>query len=183
MIRLVLAVLIACVAANRPARSDEPVARALDLDFGSVVETWAAHAVCAAVPGPYRVLIDGLDADRYLDRERAAGKLAALCSADPAAHRWLLRARAVERRPEVRYWLNRLLRQLERCEACDGAGYCPEFRPSATEQPAYGGALCRRCGRSEWQHGLQWIEGCRYSYLACGACGGSGTYWNHYAVD
>jgi len=88
-----------------------------------------------------------------------------------------------ERRPEVRYWLNRILRAVYRCERCGGLGYCPTFEPVASEAPAYSGVPCRRCGRSEWQHGEQWIGDGVYGRPACDDCRGLGTYWNHYAVD
>jgi hypothetical protein len=185
--------------------------RALDLNFAAAVEeTVAEFSVPSSqlATGNWQLaaLIDRLDADRYADRERAGAKLLAACtaanpknqiprtkmgisdldlgaSADPSAVRWLLRARAVERRPEVRYWLNRILRSANRCDTCDGLGYCATYRPVASEAPAYSGVPCRRCGRSEWQHGEQWIgDGC-YGRLACEDCHGLGTYWTHYAVD
>jgi hypothetical protein len=174
------------------ARSDEIAPRALDVEFAAAVEEVVARCQVPGASGPSPELatgnsklatfLDALDADRYSDRARAGARLLALCQTDPTAQLRLLRARAVERRPEARYWLNRILRDLNRCAMCAGAGYCSEYRPTAGEQPAYSGLPCRQCRRFEWQHGLQWIEG-TYSYLACSDCHGSGTHWNHYAVD
>jgi hypothetical protein len=185
MNRLILVGLVACAVLNRPTRADEIAFRALDVDFAAALEAWVAQDGHKSIPTPYGNLIDQLDADHYGDRAQAGKRLQVLCTADTAGRLWLMRARAVERRPEARYWINRLLRQLNRCESCNGAGYCPEYRPASAppDQPAYVGVPCQRCKRFEWQHGWQWIEGCRYGFLACEECGGSGTYWNHYAVD
>jgi hypothetical protein len=157
--------------------------RVLDLEFTASLEEWVAETTPVTVPERYLTLIERLDAERYADRAKAGASLSAICGADPAGERWLIRSRAHERRPETRYWLNRILRQLNRCETCGGAGYCPEYRPVPSEQPTYVGTACRRCGRFEWQHGWQWIEGSRYGYLACDECLGFGTHWIHYAVD
>jgi hypothetical protein len=180
--------LLFILAAQGSVWSDEIVpisGRSLDLEFAAAAEGWVVQAARGGVPEPYRSLVDRLDADRYMDRSAAGAKLLKACTADPTALRWLMRGLAVERRPEARYWLNRILRQLNRCETCDGAGYCTEYRPTtpATEPAGYIGSPCRRCGRPEWNHGWQWIEGTRYGYLACSSCYGSGTHWNHYAVD
>jgi hypothetical protein len=182
---LILAGVIAWAGTSGPTRSDEIASRVLDLEFTAALEAWVAKVGHEAIPARYTKLIDQLDADRYGDRVDASKQLHELCTADASGKRWLIRARAVERRPEARYWINRLLRQLNGCETCDGAGYCPEYRPAPppADQPAYVGVPCQRCKRFEWQHGWQWIEGCRYGFLACEECGGSGTYWNHYAVD
>jgi hypothetical protein len=197
LVRMLVA-LFCLAAAHRPVWSDELAPRALDLDFAAAVEAWAAGVAGVRLPEPYGTLVEQLDADRYTERAAAGKKLFEICavpprssdlgfgaSADPSALRWLVRARAVERRPEPRYWLNRILRQLNRCETCDGAGYCPEYRPGpeSPDRPAYVGVPCQRCRRFEWQHGWQWVEGARYGYLACPDCNGFGTYWTHYAVD
>lgn len=195
-----LVALFCLAAAHRPVWSDEIAPRALDLDFTAAVEAWVAGVAAVRLPEPYGTLVERLDADRYADRAAAGKKLFEICasragssdsglraSADPSALRWLARARAVERRPEPRYWLNRILRQLNGCETCDGAGYCPEYRPGPespdSARSGYVGVPCQRCRRFEWQHGWQWIESNRYGYLACPACNGFGTYWTHYAVD
>jgi hypothetical protein len=191
-ILLALAILFGFVDANRPARADEvaPIsARAVDIEFVSAVEGMVVgggwQAAGQSISEPYGSLIEQLDSDRYSERAKAGARLLALCTNDQAGERFLLRARATERRPETRYWLNRLLRQIERCETCDGAGYCTEYRPTPAldNQPGYLGTPCRRCGRPEWNHGWQWIEGSRYGYLACAECLGFGTHWIHYAVD
>jgi hypothetical protein len=179
-----LGALIAFLSGFQPARAVELVPRTLDLDFASAVESWVAQLRPEMSTGPCDQLISQLDADRYTDREKAGSTLLALCAADPNCERWLFRLRAVERRPEVRYWLNRILRRLERCETCDGFGYCPEYRPVDTtpNRPEYWGIPCVRCRRLEWQHGECWTES-GYGRLACEACEGRGTYWNHFAVD
>jgi hypothetical protein len=170
-----------------PAWSDEAAPRVIDLEFAAALEGWVAGVLSAPLPQAYQTLVDQLDADSYTDRAAAAKRLQALVAADPSGcgERWLLRARATERRPECRYWLNRLLRERERCASCDGLGYCSEYRPASVpaDQPAYLGVPCQKCKRSEWQHGWQWIEGCRYGYLGCEACGGSGTYWIHRGLE
>ena len=173
MIGTVLAVLI--LAADPPPRS-------LDVEFAAAVEAWAAGAAPRTAGDRGDRLIDALDAERYSERAAAGKQLLAICVADPDAARRLVRIRSIERRPEARYWINRILRELNRCETCEGAGYCREYRPRDIEPLPYSGIPCRRCGRWEWQHGLQWSDG-NYSYLACAECGGSGTFWNHYAVD
>jgi len=183
--QLVAAFLAVIAAASRPAFSDEvaPLSeRAIDIEFASAVEGWIVTAAHVELREPYRSLVDRLDAERYADRNTAGAKLLKACTADPDAQRWLLRARAVELRPEARYWLNRILRQLNRCETCEGLGYCAMYQPRISDAPDYG-VPCRRCGRTEWQHGAQWNNGGSYEPLACADCGGSGTYWNHYAVD
>jgi len=186
---IILGALIAFLSAFRPARADDacapdlPTGRALDLEFAAAQEGWIASFNWQLATGNWQLLIDRLDADRYADRAKAGAKLTAVCATDPSAARWLLRARSVERRPEVRYWLNRTLRAVYRCETCDGFGYCTEYRAVASEQPAFTGIPCRRCGRTEWQHGLQWTPDGRYEHLACADCHGFGTHWTHYAVD
>ncbi len=179
-----LGALIAFLSAFRSAGADDvcdpaPTGRALDVEFDAAVESFVAQAAPAAIPEPYGSLIERLDSDSYKERAEAGGRLLA----DSAAGRWLLRARAVERRPEVRYWLNRTLRQLDRCDHCDGLGYCAKYDPAKADLAIYQSEPCRRCGRNEWQHGGQWVADGIYRPLACAACGGSGTYWNHYAVD
>jgi len=176
---IVLIGLIVFLSGLRPARSDDaaPISpRALDLEFASAVDGFVDS--CQHSPNPFKALIDQLDSDHYKSREKAAKALL-----DANADRWLIRARIAERRPEVRYWLNRILRAVYRCERCGGLGYCPTFEPVASEAPAYSGVPCRRCGRSEWQHGEQWIGDGVYGRPACDDCRGLGTYWNHYAVD
>jgi hypothetical protein len=180
-----VSVLLFLAAANRTVGAGEIAARSLDLEFTAAIEGWVAGVASLQLPEPYRTLVERLDADRYADRASAGKQLIEACAAGSDGERWLIRARSVERRPESRYWLNRLLRQLNRCETCDGVGYCPEYRPApeAPERPAYVGIPCQRCRRFDWQHGWQWIEGERYGHLACDECRGLGTYWNHYAVD
>ncbi len=148
----------------------------LDLEFAAAVE--ASIAPHRAIPEPYDSLIERLDSDRYSERA-AAGK--ALQTKD--AERWLIRARVSERRPEVRYWLNRILRAVNRCEACDGLGYRAKYDPLITGLGIVQGEPCQRCGRNEWQHGSQYIADGVYGYLACPGCDGAGTYWRHWAVD
>jgi hypothetical protein len=170
-----------------PAWSDETASRVIDLEFTAAVESWVANAFGVRLPEPYQTLVDRLDADGYTDRAAAAKRLEMLVAAElsGSGQRWLLRARAIERRPECRYWLNRLLRDCERCSSCDALGYCSEYRPASVpaDQPTYYGVPCQKCRRSEWQHGWQWIEGCRYGYLACEMCGGSGSFWNHRGLE
>ncbi len=197
-VALVSVVLFSLLAVHGPVWSDEIAPRALDLDFTAAVEAWVTGVAGVQLPEPYRSLVARLDAERYADRAAAGKELLEICSsplgasdwgvgasADPLAVWWLIRARAVECRPEPRYWLNRILRQRNRCETCTGVGHCPEYRqgPESPDRPAYVGIPCQRCRRFEWQHGWQWIEGERYGFLACESCAGSGTYWNHYAVD
>jgi hypothetical protein len=168
---------------------DSPATPALDLEFAAAVEASVAGDYSrtgekySRIPAEYSRLIDRLDSDRYADRARAGAKLAAFIAADPSAVRSLLRARAVERRPEARYWLNRILRAANRCERCDGLGYCATYRPGGLDAQAFPGVPCRRCGEPEYRHGSVWVDGEQRDHLDCAACGGSGTYWNHWAVD
>jgi len=177
---------IAFLSAFRPVRADDcaadPATHAIDVEFDAAIEAWAVRSSLATSHQPLATLVNALDSDRYAERAKAGAQLAAIVSADRSAVRFLLRARAVERRPEVRYWLNRTLRVAYRCAACDGLGYCATFTPTAPEPALYSGVPCRRCGRTEWQHGPQWNEGA-YTHLACDQCHGAGTHWNHYAVD
>ena len=183
---ILLGAAIAFLSAFRPARGDDcdppaaPTSRALDVEFDAAVEAFVDR--CQRIANPYQSLINRLDADRYADRQAAGAELAAIVAADPSAARWLVRARAVERRPEVRYWLNRTLRAAYRCDRCDGRGYCAVFDAERPEPALYSGVPCRRCGRTEWQHGEQWIDGA-YTHYACADCRGFGTHWTHYAVD
>jgi len=154
--------------------------QALDLEFSAAVESFAAQATRGAIPEPYGSLIDRLDSDIYKIREKAAKAL--LETARPSRMSgMLMRARSGEHRPEVRYWLNRILRDLNRCQRCEGRGYCAQFDPAQVADQ-WGGCACRRCGRNEWQHGEQWIDGDRGHY-PCNDCNGLGTHWAHYAVD
>jgi hypothetical protein len=160
---------------------DEVSPRLLDLEFTSALESWVAQACYGSVPDQLRRLVDGLDSDSYLERRAAGNRLLARCLASPSEVRLLMRARATERRPEVRYWLNRLLRQLHRCQRCEGLGYCAQYRP-ANGAAANDWAPCQRCGRFEWNHGWIWEQD-TYVRSSCPECHGLGTYWLHYAVD
>ena len=120
----------------------------LDLEFAAAVE--ASIAPHSAIPEPYDSLIERLDSDRYSERA-AAGK--ALQTKD--AERWLIRARVSERRPEVRYWLNRILRAVNRCEACDGLGYCAKYDPLSMNPGIVSGRAVSAVRAIEWQHGGQ----------------------------
>ncbi len=186
-----------------------PTGRALDVEFDAAVEgivvSWERGAGSSewragsgergaknnrsVLPTPHsplptlQSLIERLDSDRYAERAKAGAELAAIVAGDPSAARWLFRARATEYRPEVRYWLNRTLRAAYRCDTCDGRGYCAVYVAPGPSDPFTGGQPCRRCGRNEWQHGAQWLAEGVYGPMACAACGGSGTYWNHCAVD
>jgi hypothetical protein len=176
-------VLFAAILAAFPVRADEPASlppAAIDLEFAAAVESFVACTPDGAIPADVRVLLDALDGDRYANRQEAGKTVLSRCSTSI-----LLRARALERRSEVRYWLNRTLRDLNHCAVCDGAGYCTEYRPESFDpaQPKYVGVPCLRCKRFEWQHGWAWQPGDHYGYLPCENCAGSGTYWNHYAVE
>ncbi len=188
---ILLGALIAFLSAFRPSRADDcdaapaPTGRALDVEFEAAVEGWIVRSGMQRTTdnGPLTRLIERLDADRYAERAKAGAELAAIVAGDPSAARWLFRARATEYRPEVRYWLNRTLRAAYRCDTCDGRGYCAVYVAPGPSDPFTGGQPCRRCGRNEWQHGAQWLAEGVYGPMACAACGGSGTYWNHCAVD
>jgi len=173
---LLLAVLLVADAPPLPPR-------ALDVEFDAAVEGFVAELPRVTAPQPYLAAIEALDADAYRDRQAAGARLAAMCAADQATTRFLVRARAVERRAEVRYWLNRILRAAYRCGRCEGLGYCATYVPLVAGAPSEYGQPCRQCGQTEWQHGAQWNNGVEYEHSPCAECGGSGTLWNHYAVE
>ncbi len=155
--------------------------RALDVEFDAAQEAFVDR--CQQSPNPFQAQIDQLDSDRYAERAKAGAKLAAIAATDPSTARWIMRARAAERRAEVRYWLNRTLRTACRCDRCEGAGHCAKYDPLSVNPALYQAEPCRRCGRCEWQHGGQWIAEGIYGNLPCPECSGTGTHWRHWSVD
>jgi len=152
--------------------------KAKDLAFAAAVEDMAKGA---PLPSEYASLVEQLDSDVYKKRASAGKRLLELCRHDKQGERWLMRARLTERRAEVRYWLNRLLRTLHVCETCGGWGYCRAFEPSEGDA-----GRCRKCGQPSSRHGAQqqWVDGdYRRTERPCDNCRGEGSAWPHVSVD
>jgi hypothetical protein len=111
-----------------------------DLEFVRGVEEF----VIAAEPGrrppePYRGLIERLGAPSWREREAASGGLQEASALD---QRWLFWGRR-HRDPEVRLRSNAILRRLNPCSTCKGAGNsknwelwpCSDCQGTATAWP------------------------------------------------